>query len=196
MSTRAKALGAALCLALCGQAALAQDKPVRKSSLGMNAEQAGEMLLRDVCMAGKYDGKVIADQAKAQGALEQPAKFFNGGPADKAYRAGPIINAVYAVDWATGDCTTRVSKGDDQALRAMAERVILARPEGFVRGSHTVFGGGQAVRTVYCAFAGPDWLIASITSPGEKAAKGTPALSSTVYRARSKSPLCTATPTP
>jgi len=190
MPALAKALAGALCLSLYAHVAVAQ--PVRKTSLGMSAIEAGEVLLRDVCMVGKYDGKVIAELAKQQAAIEQSAKFYKGGPNDKAYRMGPISNPVYAVDWADGACTTRVSRGDAEALRAMAERVILARPEGFVRGAHGPENGGRVVRTVYCGFVGSDRLVASITTPTETAPRGTVALSSTVYRTQGPSALCEA----
>lgn len=197
MSTIAKAFAAAACVAVCFQPVLAQPvagaPAARKSSLGMKAEEAAEVLLREVCMAGKFDGQSIPEAAKRQAALEQSAKLYNGGPNDKVYRMGPIGNPTFAVDWADGTCSARVRRGDASALRAMAERVILARPEGFTRGRHGAEDEGRVVRTVYCAFRGPNRLVASITTPGEKATRATYAFSSTVYMAPGPSPLCAST---
>ncbi len=197
MSMVAKAFVGAICLTLCASGAHTQtaNKPPRKT-LGMSAVEAAEVLLRDVCMASRYDGKVAADLAKHEGALEQPAKFFNGGPSDRAFRIGPIGNPVYAVDWADSTCTTRATRGDVEVLRAMAERVILARPDGFTRRRHSVENNGEVERTVYCAYRGSERLFASITTPSEAAARGTVAMSSTVYKDKGPVGLCQPTATP
>jgi hypothetical protein len=141
-----KAIGAAFtgvaCAALLVQPAAGQS-PKPRSPLSLDAHEAAEVLLRDVCMAGKFDRKPIAELAAQQGALPFEAKRFGGGPQDKVFRLGPIRTQVYMIDWSDGTCTTRVSGGADaEKLRAMAERIILARPEGFVRGVHTIEDGG------------------------------------------------------
>lgn len=188
-----KTVGAAFtgvaCVVLLVPPAIGQS-PKPRSPLSLDAFEAAEVLLRDVCMAGKFDGKSIAELAAQQGALPFDAKRYGGGPQDRVFRLGPIKTQVYVVDWADGTCTTRVSGGGDAVkLRALAERIILARPEGFVRGAHAPEDGGRVTRTVYCAPQGAETLIISITSPGENAGN-TAALSSTAYRSPRQSPLC------
>ncbi|MDO8411177.1 MAG: hypothetical protein Q7S93_14075 [Phenylobacterium sp.] len=194
-STR-KILGA-LCLSLCALSVAAEaadnTKPASRSTLGLNALEAGELLLRDVCLPAILEQKSIGKLAISVGGLSVAANLYGAGRDDKAYRLGPITTAVYVIDWADGSCTTRVNRGDAEMLRGMAERTILARPEAFVRGSHRLEDSGRVMRTVYCAQSGPERLVASITTPGPVTRRGTPALSSTVYRAQGASALCAAT---
>lgn len=193
----AKRAAVALCITLLAHPAIAQPAaeapPKPRSPLSLDTYEAAEVLLRDVCMAGKFDRKPIAELAAQQGALPFEAKRYGGGPQDKVFRLGPTRTQVYVVDWADGTCTTRVGGGDADAakLRALAERIILARPEGFVRGAHAPEDSGRVTRTVFCAPQGSETLIVSITTPGEKA-RNTPALSSTAYRSPRVSPLCQA----
>ena len=75
-------------------------------------------------------------------------------------------------------------------VRAVAEREILARPEGFKLGSTTVVDDGRLQRSIYCARTGAGWALASLTVPGPKPVSRTRALSSTVYLRSTPSPLC------
>lgn len=193
MRSPAKTLAGALWVALTTMAQPAAGaEPARDPHSRLEALEAAEVLLRDVCLAGVLDRRPIAELAARERALPVPAKPYGVGADDKVYRLGTITTQVYAVDWADGSCSARVGRGDAEKLRAMAERTILARPEGFTRGASTPEDDGRVMRTVYCARSGDERLVASITLPGEKAGRETVALSSTVYRATGPSAMCEA----
>jgi hypothetical protein len=179
---------ALVAFAVCGPAAAQpQDKPpwgALTDTVG-----AGEIVLRDVCLPGILEQKPIGDLAHFERLVPMRPQAAHAGAADKVWRLASI-NPVYAVAWADGSCSTYVDRGPADKLRAMAERTILARPEGFVRGASGPVDGGRLERTVYCAPDGEARLVASITTPIGRAPWGTRALSSTVYRARGPSQLC------
>lgn len=154
-----------------------------------DAVKAGEIVLRDVCLPGILERKAIGELAKQTYLVSMPPRSASAGPNDKVWRLGSL-QGVYAVAWADGSCSTYVDGGPADRLRAMAEAVILARPEGFARGRSGAVAGGQVQRTVYCAMTGGERLVATITTPAGKAPRGVRALSSTVYRAPGPSPLC------
>ena len=154
-----------------------------------DAVQAGEIVLRDVCLPGILERKVIGTLAEQAYLVGMPPRSANAGPNDKVWRLGSL-QGVYAVAWADGSCSTYVDGGPADKLRTMAEAAILARPEGFARGRSGPVAGGQVERTVYCAMIGGERLVATITTPSGKAPRGVRALSSTVYRAPGPSPLC------
>lgn len=138
-----------------------------------------------------FDRRSFESVAEYEYLLPVASRAANAGANDKVWRLASL-NPVYAVAWADGTCSTYAEGGDPEKLRAMAEAVILARPEGFTKGREGIERGGQFLRTVYCATLGEERLVASITSPGPKAARGQRALSSTVYRAQEPSSLCIA----
>lgn len=152
--------------------------------------KAGEIVLSDVCLPGILEAKPIADLARYERLVAMPSKAANAGPNDKVFRLGSVSH-VYAVAWADGSCSTYVDRGPSDKLRAMAEAVILARPEGFARGRSAPADNGRIERTVFCAMRGAERLVATITTPNPGAPRGARALSSTVYRAPGPSPLCT-----
>lgn len=174
----------------------ASAQPVDKAPWAAltDSVKAGEIVLRDVCLPGILEQKPIEPLALYERLVPMSPKAANAGPADKVWRLGSISH-VYAVAWADGSCSTFVRTGPVDKLRAMAEAVILARPEGFVRGRSGLVDGERLERTVYCAAAGDQRLVVSITTPHGRAAYGARALSSTVYRARGPSALCAAAPT-
>ena len=114
----ARALVAAVCMALSSQVASAQAvnaTPVRKSSLGLDIYEASEVVLGKLCMESRYDRRPMADLAKREAALAQRSTRYPGtGPNDTVYRVGPITTQVYAVDWADGTCSARASGGDPE----------------------------------------------------------------------------------
>lgn len=155
--------------------------------------KAGEIVLRDVCLPGILERKPIESLAGYEHLVAMPPGAARARPGDRVWRLGST-SQVYAVAWADGSCSTYVDTGPADKLRAMAEAVILARPEGFARGRSGLVDNGRVERTVYCAMAGDTRLVVSITTPAGKAARGTRALSSTAYRAPGPSPLCQPTP--
>jgi hypothetical protein len=177
-------------LAMAG-AALAQAPARDKAPWGalIDAVGAAEIVLRDVCLPGILEGRPIDQLAEYERLVAMPSSAANAGPSDRVWRLGSIRH-VYAVAWADGSCSTYVNTGPAAELRQMAERVILARPEQFARGRSGLADGDRVQRTVYCARLGDERLVATITSPNGRAARGTQALASTVYRAKGWSPLC------
>lgn len=156
---------------------------------------AGEIVLRDVCLTGIAERRPIEQLALYERLVSMPPRSANAGPSDKVWRLASI-NPVYAVAWADGSCSAYVDRGPSDRLRAMAERVILARPEGFVLASSGLVDSDRVERSVYCGRAGQDRIVATITTPNGRAGQGMRALSSTVYRARPESTLCPPSPTP
>jgi hypothetical protein len=156
---------------------------------------AGEIVLRDVCLTGIAQRKAIEPLALYERLVSMPPRSANAGAADKVWRLASI-NPVYAVAWADGSCSAYVDRGPSDRLRTMAERVILARPEGFTLSSSGLVDGDRVERSVYCGKAGGDRIVATITTPNGQAGRGMRALSSTVYRAQPNSTLCPASPAP
>lgn len=154
---------------------------------------AAEIVLRDVCLPGILEQKPIGELAVYEHMVPMPSRLVNAGPADKVWRLASLGHT-YAVAWADGSCSTYSGRGAPDALRAMAERTILARPEGFVVGRSSPEDDGRVLRTVYCARIEGGRLVATITTPLGKAGRKARALSSTVYRAPGWSNLCEATP--
>jgi hypothetical protein len=150
---------------------------------------AGEIVLRDVCLTGIAERKPIEPLALYERLVSMPPRSANAGAADKVWRLASIV-PVYAVAWADGSCSAYVDRGPSDRLRAMAERVIRARPEGFVLASSGLVDADRVERSVYCGKAGGDRVVATITTPNGKAGRGMRALSSTVYRASPTSTLC------
>lgn len=152
----------------------------------VNVVMAGEVALRDVCLPGVLERKPVA-------ALAQSARLFAvppaAGQADRVYRLASL-SLVWLSEGADGGCSAYVDTGPVNELRKMAERVVLARPEGFVRGRRALEGGGRIERTVFCAREGANRLVVSISTPTKDAAPSARALSSTIYRAPGWSPLC------
>lgn len=196
MSSARLAAAAALSLSL-GGAAAAQtvDRAPGADSYSalVNVVVAGEVVLRDVCLPGILERKPVAALAQSARLLPVPSRSAGAGAGDSVYRLASLT-PVQAVEWADGTCTTFVDTGPVNELRKMAERVILARPEGFMRGRHALEGGGRVERTVYCAREAGNRLVVSISTPTKDAPRSTRALSSTVYRAPGWSPLCDPTP--
>jgi hypothetical protein len=156
---------------------------------------AGEIVLRDVCLTGIAERKPIEPLALYERLVSMPPRSANAGAADKVWRLASI-NPVYAVAWADGSCSAYVDRGPSDRLRSMAERVILARTEGFVLRSSGLVDSDRVERSVYCGRAGGDRVVATITTPNGQAGRGMRALSSTVYRARPESTLCPPSLTP
>jgi hypothetical protein len=183
---------AGLLLPASGVAAQAPTPPAARDKAPWkaltNGVEAAEIVLRDVCLPGIAEGKDIAPLAEYEWLVAMPSKVVRAGPADRVWRIGSIRH-VYAVAWADGSCST-YADGSAADLRQMAERTILARPEGFVRGSSGPVDGGRLERTVYCARVGDGRLVASVTTPLGKAKRRARSLSSTVYRAKGWSELC------
>lgn len=150
---------------------------------------AGQIALAKVCLPAILKARQIEALARAEGMLPASAASVGGGKADKAWRLG-MGEPVYAVAWADGSCTAVVEKGAPESLRAMAEREILDRPEGFTLGSTSVVEDGRLQRSIYCARTDTGWALASLTVPGPKPVSRTRALSSTVYLRSTPSPLC------
>lgn len=183
----------ALTLATLPGAAAAQNPPSGaqdKAPWGAltDSVEAAEIVLRDVCLPGVAEGKDIAALAHYEHLVEMPPNALGSKRADRVWRMGSI-RSVYAVTFPPGTCTT-FADGPPAKLRAMAERTILARPEGFVRGRSGPDQFGQDERTIYCARLGDDRLVATIMTPIGKARRKDPALSSAVYRAKGWSELC------
>jgi hypothetical protein len=150
---------------------------------------AGEIVLQDVCLIGIAERKPIEPLALYERLVPMSPGAAHAGPSDKVWRLASI-NPVYAVAWADGSCSAYVDRGSSERLRAMAERVIQARPEGFVLASSGLVDADRVERSVYCGRAGADRIVATITTPNGRAGRGMRALSSTVYRARPDSTLC------
>jgi hypothetical protein len=150
--------------------------------------KAAEIVLRDVCLPGIIERKDFAQLAEFERLVAMPPRAANAGPKDRVWRLGSI-RAVYAVAWDDGSCST-YADGSASELRQMAERTILARPEGFVRGSSGPVDGGRLERTVYCARIDGGRLVATVTTPLRKDDRRSKSLSSTVYRAPGWSRLC------
>jgi hypothetical protein len=179
-------------LALAPAAACAADRPAYGPApydALFDEVRAGEIVLANICLPGILEAKPIGELATYNRLLKMSARTANVGPEAEVWRLASL-SAVNAIAWKDGSCSAYVDRGPADKLRAMAERVILARPEGFARGSSAVVDNGRVERTVYCARAGDEWLVATITTPNGKAARGTRALSSTVYRRPGPSPLC------
>jgi hypothetical protein len=193
MPSQAARLGLVVAVVLAGPAAAQTPAPPGPAPWGALTDvvKAGEIVLGDVCLPGILERKPIEPLALNARLVAMPPRSAGAGAADKVWRLGSL-SAVYAVAWADGSCSTYVERGSGADLRAMAERVILARPEGFVRGRSGLADGDRVERTVYCAQVGDERLVASITTPNGRARQGTRALSSTVYRARGPSALCAA----
>lgn len=193
MPPRAGSLCLAIVLVLAAPAAA--ETPAEKGLAPWGAlidvVRAGEIVLGDVCLPGILERAPIETLALNERLVSMPPRSAGAGPSDKVWRLGSL-SAVYAVAWADGSCSTYVERGSAADLRAMAERVILARPEGFARGRSALADGDRVERTVYCAYVGDERLVASITTPNGQARRGARALSSTVYRARGPSALCAA----
>jgi len=179
------------CLPAMAQGAPAQDKAPWGALT--NPVKAGEIVLRDVCLPGILERKPVEELALHERLVAMRPTAANAKPTDKVWRLGSI-REVYAVAWSDGSCSTFVNTGPAEELRAMAEAVILARPEGFVRGLSGPEDGGRVQRTVYCARSGAERLVATVTTPIGRPARGTRALASTVYRAPGASRLCVGTP--
>jgi hypothetical protein len=150
---------------------------------------AGEIVLRDVCLTGIAEHKPIEPRALYERLVPMPPGAAHAGPSDKVWRLASI-SPVYAVAWADGSCSAYVDRGPSDRLRAMAERVIAAGPEGFVLVSSGLVDADRVERSVYCGTAGADRVVATVTTPNGQAGRGMRALSSTVYRARPDSTLC------
>ena len=195
MHRTVRALVATACLGLPAQASAqtpAQDKPPWGALTDVVA--AGEIVLRDVCLPGIVEHKNIEQLALYERLVAMSSKAANAGASDKVWRLASI-NPVYAVAWADGSCSTYVDRGPTAKLRAMAQAVILARPEGFVLRSSGLADGDRVERSVYCGGTGEDRFVATITTPNGRTARGTRALSSTIYDAR-RSQLCAPSATP
>lgn len=145
---------------------------------------AGQIALAKVCLPAILQARSIETLATAEGMLS--SRPLGGG---KAWRLG-MAEPAYAVAWGDGSCTAIVEKGAPATLRAMAEREILARPEGFKLGSATIVEDGRLERTIYCARTDAGWALVSITVPGPKPVSRTRALSSTIYLRPTPSALC------
>lgn len=193
---RSTGVAAMLALTLCGGAAAQTvDRAPGADSYSalVNVVMAGEVVLRDVCLPGILERKPIGALAQSARLLAVPSSSARAGASDHVYRLASLT-PVQAVEWADGTCSTYVDTGPVNELRRMAERVVLARPEGFMRGRHALEGGGKVERTVYCAREGANRLVVSITTPTKDAPRSMRALSSTAYRAPGWSPLCDPTP--
>jgi hypothetical protein len=188
--------GLALALAIAGPAlAQAPRPPTDKAPWGALTDTvaAGEIVLRDVCLPGILERRPLAELALYERLVEVSSRAANADGVDKVWRLANL-NPVYAVAWADGSCSTYVDRGPSEKLRSMAEATILARPEGFKRGASGPVEGRSVERTVFCARAGEERLVATITTPIGRPPPGVRALSSTVYRARGDSPLCASAP--
>lgn len=170
-------------------AAFAEDRGPPPWGALTDTVQAAEIVLRDVCMPYIFERKAFEPLAEHERLVHTPRGVSAAGPNDKVWRIGSL-DPVYAVAWADGTCSTYAGRGPAERLRSMAEAVILARPEGFAKGRESLEQDGRVLRTVYCAPAGTEVLVASITTPGPKSDRRTRALSSTVYRRAGLSPLC------
>lgn len=151
----------------------------------VNVVVAGEVALRDVCLPGVLERKPIPALAQSARLFAVPAAA--GG--DRVYRLASL-SLVWLSEGADGGCSAYVDSGPVNELRRMAERVILARPEGFARGRHGLEGGGRVERTVFCAREGANRLVVSVSTPTKDAPATARALSTTTYRAPGWSPLC------
>lgn len=197
MLRNTRILAAAACLSLATPAsAQTPPKPQLQDKAPWGAltdsVAAGEIVLRDVCLPGIVERKPIEQLALYKRLVAMPSKAANAGASDKVWRLASI-SPVYAVAWADGSCSTYVDRGPAAKLRAMAEAVILARPEGFVLASSGPANSNRVDRSVYCGGTGEDRFVATITTPNGRAAWGTRALSSTIYSAKA-SRLCPAPP--
>jgi hypothetical protein len=182
-------LAATLAIALTATPAAGQPQDKAPWGALTDVVRAGEIVLRDVCLPAILEKKPIDELAHFERLIELPGKAANAGPNDKAWRLASL-SPVYAVAWADGSCSTYVYRGPTAKLRAMAEATILARPEGFQRGSSGEVPGRGVERTVFCAYAGDERLVVTITTPVGRAPSGTRSLSSTAYRATGTSALC------
>lgn len=184
---RAFVVFTATCLpALAAAAPPAQDKAPWGALT--DSVKAAEIVLRDVCLPGIIERKDFAELAQYERLVAMPPRVVNAGPKDRVWRLGSIRHA-YAVAWGDGSCSA-YADGSTSELRDMAERTILARPEGFARGSSGPVDGGRLERTVYCARIDGGRLVASVTTPLRKDDRRSRSLSSTVYRAPGWSRLC------
>lgn len=187
-----RALSVILAALLSPAAAAAQPQDKAPWAALVDGVAAAEIVLRDVCLPGILERKSIGELARYERLTPMSRGLPATKPGDQLWRLGSLTQ-VYAVAWQDGSCSTYVDRGRAEELRVMAERTILARPEGFVRGRSGPEGGGRVIRTVFCAKAGEERLMASVTTPNGST-PGTWALSSTVYRAKGDSPLCQAAP--
>jgi hypothetical protein len=194
MVRSSRRLVASVCLALAAptlarsaEAPAPQAKPPWGALVDTVA--AGEIVLGHVCLPGVAEQRSIPELARYERLVSMPSRAAGAGPSDGVWRLASL-NPVYAVAWADGSCSTYVDRGPSDKLRAMADRVIRARPEGFVPASSSLADGGRVERTVYCAGTGDARFVATITTPHERAPRGTRALSSTVYRAGPAGALC------
>ena len=165
------------------------DAETQRPSMLIDGLKAGSIALGRVCLPGILEARPIEDLAKAEGMTSMPPSSVGAGPNDRTWRLS-LTEAVYAVAWADGSCTVIMQKGGKDDLRAMAESEILARPEGFARGSSAVIENNRLERTIYCAQTKTGWAVVSLTLPGPSADGRTRALSSTTYRRPTRSPLC------
>jgi hypothetical protein len=164
-------------------------QPAASATDGMEAVRVA---LGRVCLPGIVEASPIAPLALAAGMVSVPPTAVGAGPLDKAWGLGGAAPAL-AVAWADGSCTAMLPKGDKDAARATAEKVILARPEGFKRGSTMLADGDRVQRTVYCAAVRNSWAVISLTLPGPATTARTMSFSSTTYLRPTRSPLCDAT---
>lgn len=172
------------------QAQAADEAP---GAVAVDGVAAAEIVLRDVCLPGVVERKPVGDLAASGGLVSITRGLPATKPGDQLWRLGSLTQ-IFAVAREDGTCSTYVDRGNPEELRAMAERAILARPEGFVRGRSGPEASGRVIRTVFCAQAGGERVMASVTTANGNAQPGTWALSSTVYRASAESPLCEAGP--
>lgn len=192
--------GAALCAASVGPvSAQAADSAVGLAKPPWDALTdtvgAGEIVLQNVCLRGVVESKPIEPLALHERLVHMSPGAAGAGPSDKVWRLASI-NPVYAVAWADGSCSAYVDRGPSDRLRAMADTVLRARPEGFVRMSSGLVDNDRVERTIYCAGAGDRQFVATIATPNGRPARGVRALSSTVYRVRGQSGLCPSAPAP
>lgn len=141
-----------------------------------------------VCLPAILEARPIETLAKAAGMAPIPATAVGASAADKAW--GLSNPDAIAIAWTDGSCTAVLPRGDKDAARAMAEKEILARPEGFKRGVTVLADGDRVERTAYCAQVQGRWAVVSLTLPGPTADARTRVLSSTTYLRPTRSPLC------
>lgn len=145
-----------------------------------------------VCLPAILESRPVESLAKAAGMAPIPATAVSAGPADKAW--GLANPEATVIAWSDGSCTALLVKGDKEAARAMAEKEILARPEGFKRGATMLAAGDRVERTAYCASVQGRWALVSVTLPGPTADARTRAFSSTTYLRPTRSSLVRLTP--
>jgi len=143
---------------------------------------AGEITLGRVCLPGIVERKAIADLAYTEWLVSMPPKSVGASPADKVWRLASL-SPVYAVAWGDGSCSTYVDRGPSDKLREMADRVIRARPEGFVLDRTATVADGGVERSIYCGGGPEARYVATITTPVGRPTGHARALASTVYRA-------------